>query len=308
MKISYFSENYDVIHSSGVWTKNNNGKIYIGKNKNKVCRFCKKSENDTTFNNVSHAIPESLGNKQIILLEECDECNKKFAEGIEDSLDKYTKPIRTISQIKGKKKVPSIKSRDKKSRIDAKNELLEIRSINESDFYELDLERNQLKLKIDREPYIPSDVYKAFMKIAISIIDDESELEAFKYTIRWLLSDDRSKHMLNPLKIWRTFIPGYRIFREVSALLLRKKTDREVPYAILILGLSNYIYQMIVPSHIGAKSGEPIDLLMPFFPTIFDENWQFGDTVCNLIDFTGNERIYDDVPIIMNFEKIELKT
>jgi HNH endonuclease len=44
----------------------------------RVCRFCGRKQPDVTFKNVAHAISESLGNKKIILYEECDECNARF--------------------------------------------------------------------------------------------------------------------------------------------------------------------------------------------------------------------------------------
>ena len=111
---SFFSENYDLIFSSGVWSIGTERKVLIGEKENKLCRFCGKDESSTSFNNVSHAIPESLGNKTFIALEECDTCNEEFAQGIEDSLDKYLKPYRTLAHIKGKKKSLPLKVETKK--------------------------------------------------------------------------------------------------------------------------------------------------------------------------------------------------
>ncbi len=53
----------------------------------RVCRFCNNTRTNISFNNIAHAISESLGNKKIILNEECDECNSEFgsASGIESS-------------------------------------------------------------------------------------------------------------------------------------------------------------------------------------------------------------------------------
>lgn len=309
MKVSesFYTENYDLIFTSGVWAKFSENKVFIGEKKNKICRFCGKNENATTFNNISHAIPESLGNKIFILLEECDVCNQKFADGIEDSLDKYIKPYRTLSHIKGKRKIPTIKSRDKKSRLDVKEELI-IQSPENSNFYEFDIENKILKLNIEREPYIPCDVYKAFMKIALSIIADKNELPAFKYTLAWVMHKNRNENMLNPLKVWRTFIPGHRTIGDVSTMLFRLKNSNnytKLPYSIFVLGISNFIYQMIVPSHLDVnESGDSIDFEMPFLPTIFEENWKYGEIIRGIIDLTSSEKTYDEVPIIINFEGV----
>ncbi|MGU5717188.1 HNH endonuclease [Aeromonas taiwanensis] len=53
---------------------------FISDGTSRLCRFCEKDENKTTFSNESHAIPECLGNHQLILLDECDVCNKFFSE------------------------------------------------------------------------------------------------------------------------------------------------------------------------------------------------------------------------------------
>jgi hypothetical protein len=44
----------------------------------RICRFCNNTRANVTFKNIAHAISESLGNKKIILNEECDECNAEF--------------------------------------------------------------------------------------------------------------------------------------------------------------------------------------------------------------------------------------
>ncbi|CUU82526.1 HNH endonuclease [Campylobacter hyointestinalis] len=87
-------------------------KIYIEDDTNvKKCRFCGKSCPEVTFKNISHAIPECLGNKQIICKNECDECNKFFSEKLENHLDKITLPYRNINFLKGKIKFQAIKSK-----------------------------------------------------------------------------------------------------------------------------------------------------------------------------------------------------
>ena len=95
--------NYFVIFSNEDTSK----KYYIGKKNNKICRFCNKAKPTVTFDTVAHAIPECLGNKNIICCDECDTCNKNFSENIEVHLDKITLLYRNINMIKGKKKVPS---------------------------------------------------------------------------------------------------------------------------------------------------------------------------------------------------------
>ncbi len=203
-RLKFFIDNYELI-ANGFYGYG--PKKYIGeKDKNKrKCRFCGQSVPQTIFRNIAHAIPEFLGNKQAILLDECDKCNEFFSQNIEDHLDKLTKPYRIIGQIKGKRKIPSCKDKSKKSRIDFHNGFKIITSIN-SDF--IKDTGDSLVINFKTEPYIPVGVYKGLVKMVISIIENEKELDAFSATIKWLLDADFSRLMISPLKIWTTFIPG----------------------------------------------------------------------------------------------------
>lgn len=116
----FFDENYEILS----FDRYNSGeKKFIGNGTK--CRFCENDKSKTTFSNESHAIPESIGNKKIILRDECDICNRFFSENLEDHFDKYTKPYRTFARIKGKKKYLHI--RVKTSRLEyqlIKNKIL----------------------------------------------------------------------------------------------------------------------------------------------------------------------------------------
>lgn len=220
-RILFFEENYEVL-SHGMY--GTGVKKYVGSKKNRICRFCKKTQSETTFKNVSHAIPFFLGNNQLLINTECDVCNKFFSENLETHLDKYTRPQRLVSQTRGRKGVPSLKSNDKKSRADFTNSM-EIKAAVDSDFAEIDEENKKLHLNFPKEAYIPSAVYKAFCKIAISSIEKEADVDIFSPTIDWLLNPDHSYLPISSLKVAATFIPGPRPINNVTIFLLRKKSS-----------------------------------------------------------------------------------
>ena len=310
----YFRENYRII-GHGVFGVGS--KIYIGNKNNRKCRFCGKDQNEAKFTQLAHAIPEFLGNRQLILLDECDECNTFFSQHLEDHLDKYTKPFRTIFQIKGKEKIPSYKSRDKNSRIDV-GDSVAIKTISESGFIHWEENASQFKMNLDFEPHIPAAVYKALVKIALSIIKDDKGLEGFKYTIRWIRNPDHSKQIFRPLKIWETFIPGPKRNSVVNCMLLRKKEKNpepllmgnRTPYSIFILHFSNIIYQIIVPSHFDVNSDGPSTFAFPNIPLLLpvEQKWQYGKPMCGLIDVSDYSKVTKSETIIMHYdERIELK-
>src|SRR5690606_15011171 len=77
------------------------------------CRYCSKKNPDVAFSKIAHAIPEFIGNKSILSLNECDTCNEFFANQYEDHLSKWMNPLRSASQMRGKSGIPIYKHPEK---------------------------------------------------------------------------------------------------------------------------------------------------------------------------------------------------
>ena len=73
-RIDIFNDKKNAIESNFQLVFSNEGikEEYYISDKLKICRFCNRSEPEVTFNDVAHAIPESLGNKYVILVNETD--------------------------------------------------------------------------------------------------------------------------------------------------------------------------------------------------------------------------------------------
>ena len=299
-RLAFFKENYDLIFN-GYFGKGK--KIFIGDKKLNECRFCGKKYPVVKFRTAAHAIPEFLGNRQLILLNECDDCNKFFSENLETHLDKYTRPFRTIAGIQGKEGVPSYRSKDKKTRVAVKN-AIEVSTPLESDFFELHESPKELKLNFEKEPYIPAAVYKAFCKIAISIINDPSELSAFKVTIKWLFTLDHSRSPMQPLKILVTFIPGPRPFQKVEVFLLRKKNGIKIMHSIFLIGFGNFFFQLVVPSHLDVSLGENYIVTLPHYPLPFEDHPIYGKAAFGFLDFSSADKKSEKLPISFKYESL----
>jgi hypothetical protein len=132
-----------------------------------------------------------------------------------------------------------------------------------------------------------------------------SELEAFKYTVRWLKDSDHSKKMITPLRVRRAWIPGFQPNKEVVTKLFRRKKEKPVPYSIFIIDFGNLIHQLIVPSHLDAQSGESINIKIPFFPSRFENNWPMGNLKLETIDLTSHEKVYEKESIHFSYDRLE---
>ena len=107
--IENFDKKYDEIVL--YFAKDQGDKIYIGED-SKCCRFCIRE--NLKFENESHAISRFFGNDQLILLNECDDCNAEFGKKLEPHIDAFTKPFRTVSFISGRNGI--VKTQDKKQK------------------------------------------------------------------------------------------------------------------------------------------------------------------------------------------------
>jgi len=222
-------------------------KIYIGENnkKKRVCRFCKKSKEDgATFKHIAHAIPEALGNKNIINNEECDECNSKFEKMIERDLINYLNIYRVFWGIKGKNGVPKIKFKDDKL-IDYQNDIFYIQDTVDNDSQEPIDFPNNIKL----EPYYSinmMDVYRCFCKISLSVIDKKF-IKYFNETIKWI---NKNKSLSNNYKLPKiAMLLNPQNFNEQPniTLYIRKSDNTCYPLLVSELRIYTFIFVYIVP-------------------------------------------------------------
>jgi hypothetical protein len=290
--IQLIDENYDQIF---IGQYNVGKKHVLGSIKPKRCRCCKKPASELTFSTEAHAIPELLGNRQLVSTDECDECNKHFALHVEDHLGKFTKPYRVMGQVRGKKKVPSYKSIKGLSRVDLKPSIgFEIQQYDGDPFVEIDKENKQLIFHFIIEKHCPSAVYKALVKSAISIMPEE-ELENFEHARRWIMCSDHTKTLFKPLMLLMYFVPGPKPHRETSIMLLRKKmqsTESRLPYCIFVIAFGNLQLQIMVPAiSDNRQNDEQVQMNFPRFPSAFGADWPYGEPKATTIDLSSGEYI-----------------
>jgi len=282
-------KNYKIIFSN----LNKQEEYNIGKTQNKVCRFCGLNEEQTTFNTVAHAIPECLGNKQIICLDECDNCNRDFANNIEDHLAAITLPYRVINMIEGKRKTPSYQTQDQKSKInieDAENKFMRIISREDSEFVVLDEKNKSFRIEYDLPTHIPAAAYKTLVKMALSIMSNE-QIKDFSILNSWIQDKDHTKNLMNPLNVLMTVIPGINPFKETTVFLLKKYTEREeYPDSTFILAFGNVMYQIILPSDNEIKEKASKKTLLKFL-TPFEVNWNLGKPTHRMLDWSQNTKV-----------------
>jgi hypothetical protein len=216
-------------------------KVKLG-NKGK-CRFCS-NEDLKNFKKTAHTIPEFLGNKRIINLDECDNCNKIFSR-YEDELSRFLSPYLTMGQIRGKRGIPKIKGAGFEFKRDEKRISFSISNQEPNDviLYNPLNDSIQLKAVLPKHKFIPRHAYKALCKVALSILPQE-ELQNFTKLLKWIRepNDLEDFHYLE-CKLSQTEM--YRRLPLVGAYVLKRKGDTaEVPYMIFVLMASTFCLQI----------------------------------------------------------------
>jgi hypothetical protein len=211
----------------------------------RICRFCKLDSNSTTFNSDSHTIPHSLGNKYDISDYECDKCNNLFSK-YESDLIEYFGINRTIFSVQGKNKNPKYKSNSlnaevKDLDIAKKTIVITNKSSNNIEFDDI---TGEAKLKYSKNRYTPINVYKAFLKMALSMIP-ESEVDNYKQAFKFLLSDESNEYIQTIAKVHQSNI-NYE--SKLHCYILKKKNpDLPVFSHLFIIYLKGWIFQFFLP-------------------------------------------------------------
>lgn len=300
---AFYDQHYDML---GSWFLRPSKKVMLGDRKNRKCRFCSKTPPEVTFRKVAHAIPEALGNKSIISAYECDTCNDFFGQGIENDLGNWSKPMRTFARIRGKSGVPTIKkSGDKPGwRIEYSATGFNISSYEHDPVYEIDEEKKMITFRLKRDPYTPVAVLKAFMKIGLTLLPDD-EVENFPHLVAWISEPDHSRVFAERCPVIYTFQPGPMPNDLIAAFILRRKPHvTDYPYAYLVLGYGNEVFQVQLPSqkHDAAMNGRSVSIY-PFPTPSSPDPERYGSSRCALRDFTGRDVVRGEiVPITVGYD------
>lgn len=295
---NWWNEHYSLIADFNLTEKE-----FLGPKENRKCRFCGRSEPEVKFRKIAHAIPESIENNNLFSNYECDVCNKEFGDTIESDFSNYLFPGRIASCILGKKGTITYKFNDN-NRIDVQNGKWNITTDNTVKLIE-EIDDHTLQFNIKRQPYIPINVYKALVKMALTVMPEE-EIVNFEDTIKWLQNDKNSVEDCFGQTVISRFFPGIEKFPFIKASLFKRKNDTDItPAYQFLLCFSNYYFQIVVPCfkkdiHLDGKT-----FSFRVFPTPLDylETQKSG----GLLNFSSHTRICnEEIPIQMHFERKEM--
>jgi len=260
----------------------------------RICKFCKRNkQNDATFDSKAHIISEALGNKLLILNEECDECNSEFGSGIEIDLIEYLNVYRVFFKVKGKKNVPTVKYK--------KGGLIKNVSANEiptnnlintdnlmvimSHDIKFDKETGSLNILLESQQKLKEvNIYKTLCKYVLSAISKE-ELPFLQETIDWIKSNDVEVKKLPYVAM--TIVN--KMFTEYPLLSIYiKKNDSQYPHVVAEFRFKSLIFVFILPFSTKNKINYQGKEVYSFLWKIF-KHYDFVKT-WNFYDFSSTEK------------------
>ncbi len=265
-----FDEVYELLIEHEKLDDINADKIYLNDNINKFCRFCFPTEDLKTFKKIAHAIPETIDNKRLISKNECDNCNSKFGISIEDDFGKFIMPFKVISKTFGKNnkitckdnvnpknKIVTSKSKNIFDDFEEASSKCVIQDSSDSNFTEFDKNNGTLKIRIPRQTYIPINVYKAFIKMFISILPTKNfgeELENIVNNIVFVVSNEKligTDNIVDEIYCCGIeTLTNEKNGHDTNIKLYRKKKEELIhPYFMLIVSFSFFRFHIPIWSH-----------------------------------------------------------
>lgn len=209
-------------------------KVIIGERDlaKRKCRFCgatnplhdtKAGKITSHFQNIAHAISQSLGNQRIICNEECDDCNNVFSNGIENDINQFFSISQALHTKKSSNGKP--KSATGENYTIAENQVQIKLPSNFSNFpATMTIHPGEsgftcaLKGNVG---YVPANVYRCLVKFAMSCIDAKY-LPVFSITTKWIRKKKRF------LRLPKVYINERAPYTETPILLLFVRKDNNI--------------------------------------------------------------------------------
>lgn len=264
----------------------------------RTCRFCGKTNGETTFQSEAHLIPESLGNKELLSDFECDLCNYQFGNKYDNELSNFLGIYRTLNGTKGKEGIPGFTAPNKvikaKGSMILDEETIVISRENvENGAIVVDKEKGLITIKYKKNAFSPLGVYKSILKIALSIISDAEVKQDYQFALDYLMA--KGNVMLTGCLMNGYALPFNCFPFPPHALLFKKKDPAAKTHThVVVLYFQNMILALPVPLNINdIHLYKEMDASkLPFYPPFMPVKNPGSITVRGFVeDFSSEEKL-----------------
>ncbi|WP_024850881.1 HNH endonuclease [Hydrogenovibrio kuenenii] len=266
-------------------------RVVLG-NRNKdarCCRFCKKGLSEgVMFTKIAHAIPEALGNKTLILGDECDECNRYFGDEIEPALVQYLDLYRATNGIKGKKGHPKVVFDNCHIQYTENGTFIIV-----NDETALKKAGDEFTLVLKKQQNIsPKKIYKALCKITLSTLHEE-DISSLTDTVRWLRFNEFSFATLPKIMIGVTENEFFEEPRITNYIRIEECCD--LPFIASELRVGSLIFLYMIPFSDRDVNSFSDDEEYQVFLDVFDSLNRLDGKFLSFVEITEEYNIKERV-------------
>lgn len=237
---------YSLYKSYKLSNEDNNKKEFLGRNNNKICRFCGKDASEVSFHSNAHAVSEGLGNKHLFTNYECDKCNDKFSEYENHLISMLSlhKAARGIQGKKGKHKL---------------TKGLDCQYFSDDQLFNMTIDKNGFNNKNITIKINPDDktlsienkakfnrflIYKSFIKFAISVFPEEW-LEDYLFYIDLLNNKVESDSLGNEATFYTSIFEDIKSNTNIN-IYLKNKEESKIPSVLVGIEFSNFVFYVFL--------------------------------------------------------------
>ena len=258
-----------------IYLESPHSKIRYGPQKERSCRFCGRaySLQGAKFNKVAHIIPEFMGNKYLTNDFECDDCNQVFGR-YENDLKNYLGAIPSLTKTKNKKnRTPKFISVGNEIIIAESKKIvgghIEIQRGENNKGINFDPETGQTYIEMRKAPYVPFNVYKAFLKIGLSVLP-KHHLQFYKNALNILNQNDGLFAAICSVHVIE--FPLTRTSKAPFIYLFKRRNSKDrIPTHVIVMHYQNMIFQYYLPFHWSDGFVYKDNVRMPICPPMFSE-------------------------------------
>jgi hypothetical protein len=296
-----FEDKYQMVDMIMTGDKNFSKKKWR-KKKTRFCIFCNNSP-ITTFKNAPHLISKMIGNTDMFSTFECDRCNNQFSK-LETDVASFLGVGRSITSIGELRKTPGYPGIDltAKSIVFKEKKLLVIHVENTK----MNSKEDSTKIMYQKASYTPANVYKLFLKCALSVIPKDEVISNFQLALQYL----KGRVVLNGAHI-NIFRFPFTVNMPLHVYLFKKKliTDKLPSYVV-----SFYFYNLVVSVPVLLHS-EDIKhfnqtIQMPIAPPYFVDGCDLQETLptFKMYDLSSSKKLrYESEELVIQFDKSQLE-
>jgi hypothetical protein len=272
------------------------------KKKNHYCIFCNNTP-QTTFNNAPHLISRMIGNTDMFSTFECDRCNNRFSK-LETDLASFLGVGRSVISVSEEKRTPGYPGINLIAKsIEYKNEKILVFDIENA---EPNSKEGLTKLMYQKASYTPANVYKLFLKCALSIIPNDEVVSDFQLALRYL----RGEIPLNGAHA-NIFRFPFCVNMPLHVYLFKRKsiTDK-LPSFVASFYFHNLIVSIPILLHRDDIKHFNQSIKMPTPPPYFAYGYDL-DTIlptCTKHDLSSPKKLKNESEeLVIQFDKTELE-